>query len=288
MSHATLERWIYRVFSGLAEWVIDDPTALAARLDRADVRRRPEMHLSVWLAAIALAALASLAALAVEVALGAGLPILVLTLTVGLTAVGACYGAAFEGPRILAFMRAERLDEQLPYAVNYMASMAQANVTPEHLVENLARQPVYGEVTVEARRMIRDLHGLGFDLVTALHRAATRSPSDEFRDFLQGLRTAVAAGGSTGSYLATRAEQYMNDVQQDQEAFLDSLEILAESYVTVVLAGPLFVIILLTVLAIFGSAGGLPLELGYVMMLGIVPMANVGFAVAIDTIAPGA
>jgi len=277
----------YRLFGPLARWTIDDPGEMALILQQANINRRPDMHLARYYAAIAIAVVAVVSVLVAEMALSAPLPLVLLTFTLGLTLVGLLYGAAFQGPQIKAFMRAEKLEDQLPYAVNYLASMAQANVTPEHLIENLSRQPVYGEITVEARRIRRDLDGLGMDLVEALQRAARRAPCEEFRDFLQGLLTAITAGGSTESYLASRAEQYMNDLQQDQEAFLDSLGILAESYVTVVVAGPLFVIIMLTVLVLFGTQGGMPLELGYVMMLGIVPLANVGFAVAVDTISPG-
>lgn len=286
MSSPFAQRWAYRLFSPLASWTIHDPHAMALSLQRADIPRRPEMHLALYYAAIAGAIILTLALVVLWAILAAPLAVIVLTFTLGLLAIGGLYGAAFHGPRIQAFMRAERLEEQLPYAVNYMASMAQADVTPEHLFENLSRQPVYGEMTTEAQRIRRDLHGLGFDLVEALQRAAARAPSEEFRDFLQGMLTAVSAGGSMETYLRTRAEQYMDDLQQDQDAFLDSLGILAESYVTVVVAGPLFVIIMLTVLVLFGTEGQMPLELGYVMMLAIIPMANVGFAVAIDTISP--
>lgn len=287
MNTYAFHRWAYRTFGPTAEWTLDDPDALAHRLEKADIPRRPEMHLAIYYAGISLVAIATVLALIVEVLAGVGLPVVVLTFTLGLTAVGSLYGWGFQGPEVRAFMRAEKLEDQLPYATNYLASMAQADVTPEHLFENLSRQPVYGEITVEAQRIRRDLHGFGMDLVTALQRASKRSPSEEFRDFLQGLVTAISAGGSMDAYLDTKAEQYMDDLQQDQEAFLDTLAILAESYVTVIVAGPLFVIIMLTVLVLFGARGRLPLELGYVMMLGIVPMANVGFAVAIDTVSPG-
>lgn len=287
MSETLWARTSYRLLSGFAEWTLDDPDGFANKLARADIGRRPEMHLASAYAGIAVSILATIGALVIAALQGLALPWLALIFTVGLTGVGLGYGWAFQGPEIVAFMRGEKIDEQLPYAVNYMASMAQADVTPEELIENLSRQPVYGEVTVEAGRIRRDLSGFGMDLVTAIQRAADRAPSQKFRDFMQGLLTAVAAGGSLQGFLDTKAQLYMEDIEQNQEAFLDSLGILAESYVTVIVAGPLFVIIMLTVLILFGTSGSLPLELGYVMMLGLVPMANVGFAIAIDTMQPG-
>ena len=277
----------YRLFGSLAERTVDDPQAMQISLQKADVPRRPEMHLAIHYAVAALLTLLTLAGVAAAWWTQAGLAIAALVATLGLTAVAATYGWAFQGPRVVAFMRGERLDEQLPFAVNYMASMAKANVTPEKIIENLSRQPVYGEVTVEAQRIRRDINGLGLDLVRALQRAVDRAPSNKFHDFLQGLLMAVSAGGSVEGFLETKADQYMADLSQDQEAFLETLGILAEGYVTVVLAGPLFVIIMLTVLVLFGTSGTFSLELGYLMMLAVVPLANLGFAISVDTIAPG-
>lgn len=288
MSPSLFRRWSYRLFGPAARWTLDDLDTLGQWLEKADIPRRPDMHLACYYAGMAIVGLLTLIALGVELAIGVSPPYAVLTVTLGLTVVGLLYGWAFHGLRVWAFMRAERLEEQLPFATNYLASMAQADVAPEKLFENLSRQPVYGEVTVEARRIRRDLTGLGMDLVTALQRATRRSPSAEFRDFLQGLLTAIAAGGSTKNFLAAKADQYMDDLRQDQEAFLETLGILAETYVTVILAGPLFVIIMLTVLVLFGTSGRLPLELGYLMMLALVPLANIGFSVAVETTSPGA
>lgn len=287
MTASALRRAAYRLFGSLAASTIDDPNAMRVLLAKADIPRRPDMYLAIHYAWAALLALVTVLGLVATWALGGGLPLYALVATAGLVAVGACYGWAFQGPRVKGFMRGERLDEQLPFAVNYMASMAKANVTPEQIVRNLARQPVYGEVTVEARRIQRDLEGLGLDLVTALQRAAERAPSPKFHDFLQGLLMAVSAGGSLEGYLDTKADQFMEDLTQDQEAFLETLSVIAESYVTVVLAGPLFVLILLTVLILFGTTEVFSLDLGYILMLVIVPLANLGFAISIDTIAPG-
>lgn len=287
MSASRVRRWAFQAFGPLAQWTIDDPTEMRTLLARADIPRRPDMHLALHYAGAVLTALVTIGLLVLAWATGAGPAGLALITTVGLVSVGAIYGWAFQGPRIKGYMRGERIDEQLPFAVNYMASMAKADVTPETLMENLSRQPVYGEVTVEAKRIRRDINGLGLDLVTALQRASERAPSPLFHDFLQGFMMAVSAGGSLRGFLDTKADQFMDDIAQDQEAFLDTLAVIAESYVTVVLAGPLFVIIMLTMLVLFGTTDTFSLDLGYLLMLVIIPLANVGFAVSIDTIAPG-
>lgn len=279
-------RFAYRHLAPLAAWTLQDRPEFGRTLERANIPQRPEMYVATRYLAMGAAGL--IAAILVILAVSTGQSLLAVSalVTLGLLVVGAIYLWTFTGPQIQAFMRGERLDDNLPYAVNYMAAVARADVPPETVFENLARQPLYGEVTVEAQRIRRDFDTLGMDVVAALQRAAHRSPTDRFKDFLQGAVTAVSAGGSFQSYLQVKADQYMDHLQQEQEAFLENLALLAESYVTVVVAGPLFVIVLLTVLVLFGSEGGDPLELGYIFMLLLVPLAHLGFAVAVETISP--
>lgn len=281
-----VRRFAYRHLEPLASWTLQDRPEFAVYLERANIAQRPEMYVAVRYLGMAIVAAVTLIGMGVLLLLGAGPLALSATLTLGLLVEGVIYAWTFLIPEVKAFMRGERLDDNLPYAVNYMAAVARADITPEEVFKNLARQPLYGEVTVEAQRICRDFDTLGMDLVAALQRASLRSPTDRFKDFLQGTITSVSAGGSFQGYLEVKAEQYMDHLQQEQEAFLENLALLAESYVTVVVAGPMFVIVLLTVLVLFGSSGGSPLELGYVFMLLLVPLAHLGFMVTIETISP--
>jgi flagellar protein FlaJ len=287
-----LERWAYRSLGGLARAILSDRPRFDDELRGAGVHRRPDMFVAVRLVPMLALALVGVLGLGVLGLLDArGLlevpdVAYALLATALVTTEGLLYAWTFAWPRVAAFMRAEAIDDNLPFVVNYMAAMAQADVPPERLFESLAGQDVYGELSEEASIIERDVSALGQDLVTALAQASDRSPSTTFSDFLDGAITSITAGGSLDEYLEVKADQYMDDRRQDQTRFLDNLGILAESYVTVGVAGPMFVIVLLSVMVLFGTQGDLPLQLGYVLMLLLVPLVNAGFVVAVETIAP--
>lgn len=292
MSATALDRAAYQRLGGLARWILSDRPDFALTLRSAGIHERPDMYLArrlIWmLAIVAVILVGTLAAAGLHLA-GVWTPPLALSMiafTLALVGLGITYGWAFVWPSTRAFMRGEEIDDNLPFAVNYMASMATASLAPERLFESLARQEVYGELSEEAAWINRDVHAIGRDLVTALSLAADRSPSSRFEDFLDGAVTAITAGGALPAYLDAKADQYMEDRRQQQTSFLDTLGVLAESYVTVAVAGPMFVIVMLSVLILVGTSGDLPLTLGYVLMLLLVPLVNAGFVVAVETIAP--
>jgi hypothetical protein len=56
--------------------------------------------------------------------------------------------------------------------------------------------------------------------------------------------------------------------------------------VTVVVAAPVFIIVLLSVMLMFGGSGTGMLTLGYILMLGLIPLAQLGFAATIKYVTP--
>jgi archaeal flagellar protein FlaJ len=191
-------------------------------------------------------------------------------------------------PDLRSMTRARDINAKLPYALNYITTMASAGATPEAIFASLAKQPIYGAVADEAAWITRDIRILGMDIITALGRAIDRSPSTKFQDFLQGAVTTLTSGGELRQYLLNKAEQFIYENRQDQRKFLDGLGVLAESFVTVVVAGPLFLIVILSVMTSMGGDADQVLVLGYTLVLFLIPASQAGFAMAIKTMTPEA
>lgn len=189
-------------------------------------------------------------------------------------------------PALAASTRARNIEQRLPSAINYTSILAGAGHTPEGIFESLSRQRLYGEIAREAAWITRDVKILGRDIVTALSAAIERSPSPKLRDFLQGAITTLTSGGQLKDYFLAKSEQFSRDNRHDQRRFLDSLGVLAESYVTVVVAGPVFLVVLLSVMLMFGGNGKSILEMGYVMVFGLIPLAQLAFAASLKLITP--
>lgn len=192
-------------------------------------------------------------------------------------------------PASIAARRARDIDYKLPYALNFIAAMSSANVTPITVFKGLAKQPVYGEVQNEATRIVRDVEVLGMDLVSTLHAAIQRSPSLKFQEFLQGITTTTTTGGELKPYFVEKAADLVRENRSDQKRFIDSLSLLAESYVTIVVAAPLFIIIVLSVLMLISTGGSFSRKaelMAYVIVFIIIPVVQFAYTYLIRTRSP--
>ncbi|MEM1513939.1 MAG: type II secretion system F family protein [Candidatus Thermoplasmatota archaeon] len=189
-------------------------------------------------------------------------------------------------PENRANKRKKDIDAKLPYALNFIAAMATAGITPAEIFKNLAEQPIYGEIHKEAAWIYRDISMFNIDIITALRNATNRTPSIKFQEFLQGAITTITSGGNLKKYFLAKAEEYMRENRRIQKEFLNTLGILAESYVTVVVAAPLFLIIIFSVMISF--SGGKPTSplILYIIAFVMLPISHLGFALAISSMTP--
>lgn len=222
--------------------------------------------------------------------LGAGpaLPVAAVLLLLPLLVGASLYVAQAVYPDYRAGERRRLIDRDLPYAVNYIAAMSSAGIVPTVLLRDLAREPTYGEVSREVAWMVRDVDLLGLDLLTSINRAIARTPSLRFQEFLQGAKTTILSGGDLKTYFASKAEQYMAENRRVQKEFLDGLGIMAESYVTVVIAGPLFMLVLLSIMVLLGRGTESSMAFLFMLVFLALPLAHSAFSWVIKNMAPEA
>ena len=159
--------------------------------------------------------------------------------------------------------------------------MSSAGVTPTEIFKSLSKQDTYGEIKEEAAWIYRDIAVMGFDVITAIRRNIQRTPSKKFKEFLQGLVVTVSSGGSLKSYFMNKAEQYLWENRQAQKQLIESLGIMAESYVTTAGAGILLLLIVIPLMMIIG--GDWNAMFLYIMIFMIVPLIHGGFSFVIKS-----
>lgn len=187
-------------------------------------------------------------------------------------------------PSVIAGGRRRDIETTLPYAINYLAAMSTAGITPAEVFRQLANSTIYGESSVEARYIILEVDIFGHDLIESLKNVSMSTPSPRMRDFLQGCIGSVAAGSNISDFFRTKAEQYTGENRQTQKQFLDTLALVAESYVTALVAGTLFMILIQSIMAIL-SGESTPLFL-YIIIYLIIPFGSIMFVVMIDSMTP--
>ena len=192
---------------------------------------------------------------------------------------GVIYLLLSTSPSSKAKARKKNIDARLPYATNFITAMAAAHATPQVIFKTLGMQEkIYGEVSKESAWIYRDMTTLGCDLITAIKRAVGRTPSEKFQEFLQGIIGTLTAGGELKAYLSGRAEYYMRENRREQKDLIEGIGVLAESYIVVGVAMPLFLIIMLVVMSWIGSTAALSSMMFIVVVFLVLPIIHVAYA----------
>src|SRR5439155_20874691 len=112
-----------------------------------------------------------------------------------------------------------------------------------------------------------------------IRKAAQRSPYSKFQDFLQGVVTTSTSGGQLKPDFLVKAEQFEKEDRLEMRKKMETLGMLAESFVTVVVAVPLFLVVIMTSMALIskGSSGTTRLLL-YVILGLTIPLHQCRFS----------
>jgi len=208
---------------------------------------------------------------------------------------GSLFTSAFSliGFYVYPIYRADKirreLEDELPFITGYMAILTSAGVSPEKIFYSLSNLSVPLTVSAEAKDVVRDVNLFGLDIISALEQTSKQTPSERFREMLEGFISTIHSGGNLPAYLREKSRQYMKLKRINLRKFSDTLSILSEFYVALLITGPLLLIIMLAVMAMLGggSLGILSpdLLLGLLTYLGI-PLGSIMFLIILDAVSP--
>jgi len=200
--------------------------------------------------------------------------LMLITTSIVPTTIGIVY---IQLPASKAKARGKNIDRNLPYVANFINTMSAAGISPSEIFGTLAGIELYGEVHKEAKKITTEIEMMGIDAITALKNAVIISPSQKFKEFIQGIIGVIQSGSELGPYFDRCVEKYMFEDLQERKKNLDALAVMAESFVVTVIAFPLFLVIIISTMGL--TSGGISFDFLYVMALLILPMAYAGFYV---------
>ena len=180
-------------------------------------------------------------------------------------------------PIYRANKRGENIDKFLPYAVNFIGSMAVAGVSPIEIFQTLSTIRVYGELRIEAKRIAKEINVMGIDNITALKHAIELSPSRKLKSFLQGMIGTIQSGSDLHVYLSNVSEKYLEEDIVERRKKLDLLSVIAETFVIAVIAFPIFLVIILSVMGFFGGSMEVSILLLFIFAFLILPIIYFAF-----------
>lgn len=173
-------------------------------------------------------------------------------------------------PYYVANLRRGKIDSALPHAVNMMLGMMKGNVPLisafRFIAENRA---LFGEVSVEFERIavLAEFE----DLESAMKYVAETTPSEKLRVFLENLIEVYRSSGNVLNYLKAKSEQFFMERERSYIVLIETIQVLAEIYLALFIVAPLFLLIVLVVMGMFGSGA---LNLYRIIVFTMIPVGS--------------
>ena len=191
-------------------------------------------------------------------------------------------------PSFLVQKRAKEIDAGLPFISIYLSSISASGIPPTSMFKILSGFREYKEIAKEASKIYRDIEFFGMNLEQAIRKAAMRTPSKEFKEMLLGLITLLSSGGNLSEFFKERAKEFMNEYRRRLESYSRLLTLMIEIYLTAIIVGSIFFIILSVVISMFSTTPNLSLVfMQFAVVIFILPSVSIGFIVLVKALSPG-
>ena len=191
-------------------------------------------------------------------------------------------------PKFLIRDKARSVERTLPFAGIYIATIASSRLPPHKIFEIFSNFKEYGEVTNEAKRIVTDMKMFGLNIYDSLERAVDRTPSRELRDLFWAILSTLKAGGDLHTYLAEESKTFLNNYRRRLNDFARSLAIYLEIYLTALVLGTIFFIILTSVMSGFtGLVAQNMVFIQFFLIFFFIPLISVAFIILIKASSPG-
>jgi len=273
-----------KLFGGLVEPYLDYFDTLKERLKQAGMRYSIEEYVStmLFLSLIVFMVVMLLCSFYITITTAYVFYSYTLSIILSFGSAGATFFIIYYYPTARAKSLQNRINKELPFTAIYMSTVASSNVEPSELFKILSARG--GEVGKEFKRIYRDVHMLGMDIVTALTKAANRTPSPKLGEVLWGMLSVITKGGDLGEYLSGKAKELMTQYRRSLGDYSKQISFYTEIYITLIIVGTLFFIVLSSIMS--PLVGGDVLLIQTFLVFFFIPLISIGFIVLLKGISP--
>jgi len=148
--------------------------------------------------------------------------------------------------------RKEKVNAYLHQAIVSMLGYAKAGLTLPEIVREIAVMGLDELSDIFAKIHYATVYG-GKTLKAAMLDAAASSPSKELTELLRGIISVVEAGGDIARFFEDRLEAYEVERKMWFTSYISKLRLVSEAYLTLVVVGPIFMIVVESCRLIMGK-----------------------------------
>ncbi len=197
-----------------------------------------------------------------------------------------CFSIFIWYPSLIKKSRSNKIDVSLPFITSYMRTIAGSGVTPQAIFENTERFSTNKELLKEITKINRDIKLFGTNFITVLKSAAYRSPSETWKNFLLEFASNTESGADIENFIKISSDKFMKNYVNMLEKYSEIVSLICEVYLTVVVAGSIFIIVLTVVFGAMGG-GGNTLMIHFMMPFVVIPSISIIFIILLKKLYPG-
>jgi len=166
---------------------------------------------------------------------------------------------------------AKRIDQELPFATINMAAISGSMIDPTKIFQIMVSTKEYPYLEKEFTKLLNSVNVLGQDFITALKNSTFNTASKKLGELYSGLATTINSGGDLPKFFEERAKSMLFEYTLEKEKNTKMAETFMDIYISVVIAAPMILMLLLMMMRISGL--GIPLStnaITLIMVLGVV------------------
>jgi flagellar protein FlaJ len=141
----------------------------------------------------------------------------------------------------------EDLERNMPLGLSYLNIISKSGVPLQKAMYFVSLEKPFGEFSKEFERIHKYMSVMGKDLTAAMKETSSRTPSDRFKNFIDGLSAIMISGGDTRRYLEEETRKELEDYRARGAKYTSAMSMFADIFIVVFLIAPLCILIVLSV-----------------------------------------
>jgi len=180
-------------------------------------------------------------------------------------------------PRVERGSIEKKVDAELPFAVVHMSAIAGSGIEPTKIFKIIGASREYKYLGQEIRKILNQINLYGYDLVTALNNSSKTAPSKKLSELFAGLSATISTGGDLKEFFQKRSESLMVGYRLEREKFSKIAETFMDIYISVVIATPMILLLLIVIISVTGLQVGLSTDSITFLIILAIAIINVVF-----------
>lgn len=192
-------------------------------------------------------------------------------------------------PNYRVSVEKNRLENGLLYTVSYMTILANCGYSLDRIFNNSANIEQNQTIKKLMTSFITDIKLLGYDIEQGIKRLMERSPSKGFSELLVSISNANWASGDLKQIMHYHFNTLDKNRRDETERMINSLTVLSEVYVAIMVIAPIMFIIMIVLLSVISSSISSYSSITLLNSITFIflPFTAAGFLVLLDTMKGG-